>query len=101
MPSFRFEEPKGGMFIYGYFEDKDSMLLAKKAMKEKVAFVPAQAFKPKNQRSSAARFNFTNSSLTQIEIGIKRLSIIVEKQRFIPHSIWGTLFKSVATPQTL
>jgi len=72
LPSFSFEEPKGGMFIYGSFEC-DSFLLAKKALDNNVAFVPASVFFHDNRKSKQARFNFSNASLEEIEKGIIRL----------------------------
>ena len=77
IPSFKFKKPMGGMFIYGSFK-VDSMLLAKEALKENIAFVPAEVFYI-NEKSNEARFNFTNASYKEIKIGIKKLSSILEK----------------------
>jgi len=76
IPSFKFKKPKGGMFIYGSFKI-DSMLLAKEALKENIAFVPAEVFYL-NEKSNEARFNFTNASYKEIKKGIKKLSYIVD-----------------------
>ncbi len=78
LPSFKFEKPKGGMFIYGSFEE-DSFLLARKALEKNIAFVPAKVFYHDNQDSYEARFNFTNSSFEQIELGIKNLAKLMSK----------------------
>lgn len=75
IPSFNFNKPKGGMFIYGAFNE-DSMLLAKRALKKNIAFVPGEVFYI-NEKSKEARFNFTNSSYKDIEKGIKKLSLII------------------------
>lgn len=75
IPSFIFKKPKGGMFIYGSFNE-DSMDLAKRAIKENIAFVPGEVFYI-NEKSKEARFNFTNASYRDIEKGIKRLSLII------------------------
>ena len=76
IPSFNFDKPKGGMFIYGSF-DIDSMLLAKEAIKYNIAFVPAEVFYI-NKKSKEARFNFTNAKKSDIKIGIKNLAVIIE-----------------------
>lgn len=75
IPTFKFERPNGGMFIYGKF-DIDSMYLAKESLKKGVAFVPAEVFYL-DKKTNEARFNFTNSSDEQIERGIKILASIV------------------------
>jgi len=77
IPSFSFKKPKGGMFIYGSFK-VDSMLLAKEALKENVAFVPAEVFYL-DEKSKEARFNFTNATYKEIKQGIKKLSYIINK----------------------
>lgn len=77
LKNFIFEKPKGGMFIYGKFEGVDSMNLAKKALEHDVAFVPAEVFFVFENKSSYARFNFTNASFEEIEKGIKQLAKIV------------------------
>ncbi len=89
IPSFKFEKPDGGMFIYGKFQE-DSFLLAKEVLKKNIAFVPAQVFFADNKKSKEARFNFTNSSKEEIERGIKEISnmIIVKNE-----SIWFKMFK--------
>ncbi len=78
IPSFSFVKPKGGMFIFGSFKE-DSMNLATKALKYKLAFVPAYVFSSKNKRSNYARFNFSNASYSEIEKGIKILKKILKK----------------------
>lgn len=80
LPSFKFKKPKGGMFIYGEFEE-DSFSLAQKALKENIAFVPAKVFFHNGQFSKEARFNFTNTSFEQIEKGIINISNLVNKNK--------------------
>jgi DNA-binding transcriptional MocR family regulator len=75
IPSFTFKKPKGGMFIYGYFNE-NSMNLAKRALKENIAFVPGEVFHLGGE-SKEARFNFTNPSYKEIEKGIKKLASII------------------------
>lgn len=96
LPSFDFEVPKGGMFIYGRFKE-DSMKLAKKSMKSNVAFVPASVFYKEENISNEARFNFTNASFEEIEKGIKIISSVLnneEEGKIIKRSIWFNIFKN-------
>lgn len=89
IPSFKFERPNGGMFIYGSFEE-ESLQLAKKALEKNVAFVPAQVFFHDERKSKEARFNFTNSSYDDIEKGIKRVAqLLFEKKE----AIWLRILK--------
>ncbi len=80
LPEFSFKIPKGGMFIYGKFEE-DSFELAKKAIENNIAFVPAKVFFHDNQDSCEARFNFTNSTFEQIERGVKKISELLEEYK--------------------
>ncbi|MGA1941395.1 PLP-dependent aminotransferase family protein [Arcobacter sp. YIC-310] len=77
IPSFSFERPKGGMFIYGSLLC-DSMEVAKKALEKNLAIVPAEVFYL-NKKSNEIRLNFTNSTNEEIEKGIKILAKIVNK----------------------
>lgn len=79
LPSFKFERPNGGMFIYGKFEE-DSFSLTKKALKHNIAFVPAKVFFHNEEDSTEARFNFTNSSFEEIEKGIFKISKLLKKK---------------------
>jgi len=79
IPSFTFKKPKGGMFIYGSFKE-DSMILAKKAIRENIAFVPGEVFYL-NKKSNEARFNFTNASYKDIKIGINKLASIINSDK--------------------
>ncbi len=78
LPFFEFKKPKGGMFIYGKFE-VDSLELAKKALEKNVAFVPACVFDVNEEKSTYARFNFTNTSRKQVKRGIKLIAEIISK----------------------
>lgn len=89
IPSFKFKKPKGGMFIYGEFEE-DSFLLAKNVLQRNIAFVPACVFFHDNQNSKEARFNFTNCSNEKIEEGIKEISKLLNQKN---ESIWFKIFK--------
>ncbi|MFY9074891.1 aminotransferase class I [Malaciobacter mytili] len=75
LPNFQFKRPKGGMFIYGKFNNiEDSMALAKKALEQNVAFVPAEVFYFDEKKSNEARFNFTNCDFEKTKEGIKILA---------------------------
>ena len=77
LPNFQFDNPKGGMFIYGELKNSDTKELAQKALKNSVAFVPSCEFYIDRADNSSIRFNFTNSSKTQIREGIERISQII------------------------
>ena len=96
--NFDFEEPSGGMFIYGEFKNMDTMELAKKCLTKKVAFVPAQVFYANDQSSTFARFNFSNSSYKQIVKGIKIIANIIEQNNhaILSKSIWFNIFQDAA-----
>lgn len=78
LPSFKFTRPKGGMFIYGSF-DEDSFSLAKRSLEKNIAFVPAKVFFHNAQESKEARFNFTNCSFDDIKKGIIEISKLLNK----------------------
>lgn len=71
LPDFRFEKPKGGMFIYGTFpEDIDARELALECLKNGAVFVPGGEFYPGAPISPEARFNFTNATIEEMKRGI-------------------------------
>ena len=73
MPEFKHQTPKGGMFLYGGFEDKkiDTFTLVQECLKKKVVYVPANQFYIDKVPNSEIRFNYTHSSFEQIEKGLK------------------------------
>jgi 2-aminoadipate transaminase len=72
--SIEFVVPEGGMFIWVDFKMcDDSMKLFDAAVKQGVAFVPGSVFFADKRISSYGRLNYTNSSLEQIEEGVKAL----------------------------
>jgi 2-aminoadipate transaminase len=73
-------EPEGGMFLWVTLpEGMSSLELFERALKEKVAFVPGQAFYAEKPRLDTLRMNFSNSSEERIEEGIKRLGAAIKK----------------------
>jgi len=77
LPSFKYNKPKGGMFIYGEFKDIDVYELLEKSLKNGVVFVPADEFLTKNKNKKGIRFNYTNSSFEEIKKGITILSTLI------------------------
>lgn len=75
LPAFRFEKPKGGMFIYGYLKGVDTYELVQECMKKKVVFVPANQFYLGDETSDEIRFNFTHSSAEEVENGLKKIAL--------------------------
>ncbi|UCH03263.1 MAG: PLP-dependent aminotransferase family protein [Candidatus Bathyarchaeota archaeon] len=74
--------PNGGMFIWVTLPSNiDTKQLFFEAIKQKVAFVHGAAFHVTQEKQSTMRLNFTNTDDDKIEIGIKRLSTILNKKR--------------------
>lgn len=73
---FKFEKPKGGMFIYGRLEGIDTYALVQECMKEKVIFVPANQFYLEDKTNDEIRFNFTHTNEEEVEKGLKKIAII-------------------------
>lgn len=72
--SIEYETPKGGMFFWIKFNEQiDSMKLFDEAIKNSVAFVPGSVFFKNNKPTPYARLNFTNATVKDINIGVKRL----------------------------
>ncbi|MGA1931096.1 PLP-dependent aminotransferase family protein [Arcobacter sp. YIC-464] len=93
LPSFEFERPRGGMFIYGKLEC-DSMELAKEALEKKLAIVPAEVFYL-NKKSNEVRLNFTNSTNSEIEKGVKILSELAEELKISKKTVFLSIFESL------
>ena len=71
LPEFKYEKPKGGMFLYGKFEGIDSFALVQKCIEQKVVYVPGNQFYIDKVPNGEIRFNYTHSTFEQIERGIK------------------------------
>ena len=72
MPEFKHEKPKGGMFLYGTFENEiDTFALVQECLKKKVVYVPGNQFYIDKVPNAEIRFNYTHSTFEQIEKGIK------------------------------
>lgn len=78
LPNFKYIKPKGGMFIYGKFENINSFELVKKAIEKKVLFVPGnQFYENKEKITGEIRFNFTHSTKKEIKEGIKKIKDLI------------------------
>jgi len=67
-------KPDGGLFLWVRLpEGTDAGSLFKKAIEEKVAFVPGKPFHPDGSGANTLRLNFSCASLENIHEGIKRL----------------------------
>jgi len=70
-----YTRPEGGMFLWVTLpEGISSMDLFSLAIKDKVAFVPGQAFFADGSGQNTLRLNYSNASEAQIEEGIRRLA---------------------------
>ena len=69
---FVYEIPKGGLFVWGYFKsNRDVKKDFKEILKCKVAILPGTHFFANGSGQNTVRLNFSNTSLEQIEKGIK------------------------------
>jgi len=76
LPNFQYKQPKGGMFIYGSMKNIDTTKLLEKSLQNGVVFVPGIEF---GGKYNDIRFNFTNSSFTDITEGLKRIKDALNK----------------------
>lgn len=71
IPDFEFDEPKGGMFVYGSFpQGTDTRALAYACLAEGAVFVPGGEFYEGTPTNNEARFNFTHTDFAQMERGV-------------------------------
>ncbi len=71
LPEFKYQKPKGGMFIYGEIEGIETQELLHISMQKGVVFVPGVQF---GGKSSEMRLNYTHSCDKDIEKGIKTIA---------------------------
>jgi len=74
LPTFLFEEPNGGMFIYGKLPGIDTTQLLQKTAARGVVFVPGNEFYQGGEGLNEIRFNFTHPSIDSMEKGIKTVA---------------------------
>lgn len=77
-----YTKPEGGMFLWVTLpEGMSSLELFEYAIKEKVAFVPGDAFYTDHPHHNTMRLNFSNSSKEEIVEGMQRLGNAIEKMQ--------------------
>ncbi|MGA2613429.1 MAG: PLP-dependent aminotransferase family protein [Spirochaetia bacterium] len=78
----RCTRPLGGMFLWMTLpEEISAIALLEEAIKEKVAFVPGQAFFTDDCGANTMRLNFSNADEPMIEEGMKRLARVFAGMR--------------------
>jgi len=76
--SVRWTKPEGGLFLWVMLPERTSAPeLFKRAIEQKVAFVPGKPFDPLGTMENTLRLNFSNASLEMIHEGIKRLGQVL------------------------
>ena len=71
--------PEGGLFLWVRLPGKiDTMELLRACTRRKVAFVPGQPFWVGRAVRSTLRLNFSNSTETRIEEGVRRLGLTIK-----------------------
>ena len=76
--SVRWTKPKGGLFVWATMPDGvDATELLKRALAEKVAFVPGSAFYADGSGKNTMRLNFTHRPPKEIAEGIARLGRVL------------------------
>ncbi|RCW63615.1 PLP-dependent aminotransferase family protein [Pseudorhodoferax soli] len=77
-PSVRFEEPKGGMFMWLTLpEHIDTTELLPKALAAGVAFVPGAPFYVEHPERNTMRLSFATASDSNIKTGIERIGSLI------------------------
>lgn len=79
--SAKYVIPQGGLFIWVELPQAiDTKELMKKAVAEKVAFVPGASFFPNSDTRNTMRLNFSNMDEENIVIGIERLGKLLHNE---------------------
>ena len=77
--SIKFTEPEGGLFIWGTLPDGDMPYFCKKAVQNKVAVVPGNAFlTDENAPCLSFRLNYSTPTDEQIEQGVDILATVAK-----------------------
>ncbi|OPY53783.1 MAG: Aspartate aminotransferase [Methanosaeta sp. PtaU1.Bin060] len=75
-----FTRPEGGMFIWATLpESMSSLDLLHEASKDKVAFVPGQAFYADGSGKNTMRLNYSNCDKDRITEGVERLARAIKR----------------------
>ena len=77
--SIQFTEPEGGLFIWGTLPNGDMNAFCKKAVENKVAVVPGNAFSVDEKKPSwSFRLNYSTPTDQQIEQGVEILAKVAK-----------------------
>ncbi len=80
-PEVLWTRPRGGLFLWATLpEGMDSKALLAEALKEKVAFVPGDAFHANGGGERTMRLNFSYCTPEVIEEGIRRLGMVIGRK---------------------
>lgn len=73
--------PEGGLFLWATIPQQiDCSELIKKAIEEKVAFVPGESFHPNGGGKNTMRLNFSMPTPEKITIGMERLGHVIKTE---------------------
>lgn len=73
--AIEFHRPQGGMFVWARCLADDSSTLLRRAIENKVLFVPGRAFYADNVDEATLRLSFTAPSIHDIREGVRRLAV--------------------------
>ena len=77
-PGVKWTRPQGGLFLWGTLpEEMDAQDVLRKAIEQKVAFVPGQSFFPCGGGQNTMRLNFSYCAPDTIRDGIARLGHVL------------------------
>ncbi|MAZ67158.1 aspartate aminotransferase [bacterium] len=75
--------PEGGMFIWATLPERvDTAKLFRLAVEEGVAFVPGESFFTSDAPKNTMRLNYSNSTPSRIDEGVRRLSRALDRYDF-------------------
>jgi len=81
-PEVRCTKPLGGMFLWMTLpEGMCALAMLERAIQQRVAFVPGQAFFANGGGENTLRLNFSNSDEARIEEGMRRLAGVYREMR--------------------
>ena len=77
--STEFTKPSGGLFAWATFpKEIDASVLLKKALEQRVAFVPGEPFYPNGGNANHCRLNYSNMPEDKIVEGMTRLAKVLK-----------------------
>lgn len=77
----RWTRPEGGLFLWVSLPEKlNTETMLKRAVEQKVAYVPGSPFYPRGGGTNTMRLNFSNASEDEIVEGMKRLSKVIKEE---------------------